>query len=102
MSKKLLRYINLFDAQEEEINTPLLDSSPTASNVVEDNLQFMENSYSLNSLTTSIDISKEPTSAPDNQPPPKMSLPVNLSFASPVIRLVYIENKQISNFEILK
>jgi len=83
-STKNLQYTDT--SKEEDVNIPLLDSSPTTSNVVEDNLQFMENSYPLNSPTTSIDISKEPASASDNQAPPKMSLPVNLSFASPVIR----------------
>ena len=68
------------------MNIPLLDPSPS-----EDNLQFMENSYKLdNSSTTSINITNEPTEVPENQTQSKMSLPVNLNIASPVLRFVYI------------
>lgn len=74
-------------SKEEEVSIPLLDPSPTNSNSAEDNLQFMENSYKFdNNKTASIDISKEPASVFDKQKPSKMSLPVNLNIASPVIR----------------
>jgi hypothetical protein len=49
----------------------------------------MENSYKFeNNPTASIDIPKEPSSVFDNQKPSKMSLPVNLNIASPMIRSV--------------
>ena len=63
-----------------------MDPSPS-----DDNLQFMENSYKLdNSSTTSINITNEPTEVPENLTQSKMSLPVNLNIASPVLRFVYI------------
>ena len=96
--------------QETEVNIPLLhDGLPTKSDIVEDNLQFMENSYKFeNSPTTSIDLSKESTSVSDNRTHTKgqetMSLPVNVNLASPVIRLLwkYINTyKDNSNIVIL-
>jgi len=74
-------------SKEADVSIPLLDHSPTSSNSAEDNLQFMENSYKFeNSPTATIDISKKPASVFDTQTPSKMSLPVNLNIASPVIR----------------
>jgi len=76
---------NLSDSNkstEADVNIPLLDPSPS-----EDNLQFMENSYKLdNSSTTSINITNESTGVQENQTQSKMSLPVNLNIASPVLR----------------
>ena len=79
--------------QEEEVNIQLLGEKDTATPInVEDNLQFMENSYKLDSSTTStnIDIDQGSPSTSDHLRGPtkqsKMSLPVNLSFASPVLR----------------
>merc|ERR1712066_150327 len=73
-------------SKEEEVNVPLLDES----NVVEDNLQFMENSYKFednSTKETSIEIpNKQYSPQQDNQKPSKMSLPVNLNIASPVLR----------------
>ena len=67
----------------------MLDSSETDLNAAEDNLQFVENSYKLkSSASTNITIPNEPTTKPENQTAPKMSLPVNLNLASPVLRLV--------------
>ena len=71
--------------KEAEDNIPLLDPSPS-----EDNLQFMENSYKLDSSasSTSINIPNEPSNKQENQTQPKMSIPVNLSLSSPVLRFV--------------
>jgi len=74
-------------SKEADVNIPLLDSSETELNAAEDNLQFMENSYKLkDSASTSITIPKEPNTTPQNTTPSKMSLPVNLNLASPVLR----------------
>jgi len=61
----------------------LLDPSPS-----EDNLQFMENSYKLDSSasSSSINIPNEPSTKQENQTQPKMSIPVNLNLSSPVLR----------------
>jgi len=69
--------------KEAEDNIPLLDPSPS-----EDNLQFMENSYKLDSSasSTSINIPNEPSTKQENQTQPKMSIPVNLNLSSPVLR----------------
>jgi len=69
--------------KEAEDNIPLLDPSPS-----EDNLQFMENSYKLDSSasSTSINIPNEPSNKQENQTQPKMSIPVNLNLSSPVLR----------------
>ena len=72
--------------KEAEDNIPLLDPSPS-----EDNLQFMENSYKLDSSasSTSINIPNTQSTKQENQTQPKMSIPVNLSLSSPVLRSVY-------------
>ena len=72
--------------KEAEDNIPLLDPSPS-----DDNLQFMENSYKLDSSasSSSINIPNEPSTKQENQTHPKMSIPVNLNLSSPVLRLVY-------------
>jgi len=69
--------------KEAEDNIPLLEPSPS-----EDNLQFMENSYKLDSSasSTSINIPNEPSTKQENTTQPKMSIPVNLSLSSPVLR----------------
>jgi len=69
--------------KEAEDNIPLLDPSSS-----EDNLQFMENSYKLDSSasSTSINIPNEPSTKQENTTQPKMSIPVNLSLSSPVLR----------------
>jgi len=69
--------------KEAEDNIPLLEPSPS-----EDNLQFMENSYKLDSSasSTSINIPNEPSTKQENQTQPKMSIPVNLNLSSPVLR----------------
>jgi len=69
--------------KEAEDNIPLLDPSPS-----EDNLQFMENSYKLDSSasSTSINIPNTQSTKQENQTQPKMSIPVNLSLSSPVLR----------------
>jgi len=73
-------------SKEEEVNIPLLDES----NAVEDNLQFMENSYKFednSTKETSIEIPKNQYSPKEDiQDSVKMSLPVNINVASPFLR----------------